>query len=136
MTLTGMLTSRINARLPQVHAAYEMWPILLFRVGRYPADVGMNKSYKKLRMEVWLQWHAYVTSVSDLDSFIPIVIARLDSHSCDTKNVGFGLILVAQCRNDLRICNSRPRTIVCKVERLRINYLKSVYLEMFKWSDR
>jgi hypothetical protein len=24
MTLTGMLTSRINARLPQVHAAYEM----------------------------------------------------------------------------------------------------------------
>lgn len=53
----------------------------LYRVGGYPAYVGMNETYKKLRMEVWLQRHAYVTSVSDLDSFNPIVIARLEIHT-------------------------------------------------------
>jgi len=71
--------TRINARLPQVvPAAYEMWSTFLYRVGRYPAYVGMNERYKKLRMELGLQLHAYVTSVSDLDSFNPIVIARLE----------------------------------------------------------
>jgi len=38
----------------------------------------MNERYKKLRMELGFQRHAFVASVSDLDSFNPIVIARLE----------------------------------------------------------